>query len=285
MNIKNKLICNQILSILFFGFSAALFLTALIFSFLNLPNNLEIILLTISTILIAAGTFLLGNQFSKVKNSILNAAVFFTSIAIINYIFIFLVYSEVSKKILVNAFVNFKLGYCYIILELFLAIYLWITYKKEYDHNVGVNHLIKFIKKYPNADIPIDCNEEPLKVNILSLRKVIQRYDLLSKMVRYNDFKVILRANVGLGASLLEAHNLCRENSALEAMETPFSLPREGIESKSKRELVAVIIKFINAERRSNMGDYWDFEGYVLSLLVDIKNQTIWDARGENVYY
>jgi hypothetical protein len=118
----------------------------------------------------------------------------------------------------------------------------------------------------------------------LVVREVLTKYNFLNILNQYHNFQVSVTKEISQGETLISAHgpHASRyESHDIEIFETPLNLPRQESSSLCPNDLVQVKIYF---SVRINIGDNkraFEFRPYVLSLLVNVKNSTIWDARGK----
>jgi hypothetical protein len=110
---------------------------------------------------------------------------------------------------------------------------------------------------------------------------VILNYNLFIEMKKYNSYEIDILKLVRPGTTVKNAYEIYIEESNFNAMETPFGLPRHSYDAICPSNIVLVLIELITRQRKNDRGIYYSFEGYALYLLVDILNESIWDARGE----
>ncbi len=77
--------------------------------------------------------------------------------------------------------------------------------------------------------------------------------------------------------SILNNHKLW---NSIETIETPPSLPRLESDYKDINKLFQLSIQYIDNES-GGMSSFFGFNGYYLSLILDLENKTIIDARGQ----
>jgi hypothetical protein len=102
---------------------------------------------------------------------------------------------------------------------------------------------------------------------------------IVTFLPRSKEVVVVICDPVRPGSSLVEAHRGWTELHFPE-IKTPAHLPRQQPETPCPSGLIKVLVNCID-ERTPGMGSYYQFRGYALSLLISLKDGTIWDARGE----
>ena len=108
---------------------------------------------------------------------------------------------------------------------------------------------------------------------------VIEAESVLDRLPKGSEVLVEIGRLIAGGATLAAAHGEWLD-SYFPNVETPPSLPRQPIESKTPCDLVHVTVSVINT-RTQGMGSHFGFDGYFLSLLISLSERTIWDARGQ----
>lgn len=115
-----------------------------------------------------------------------------------------------------------------------------------------------------------------------AVRKVLSEYDFIHAFNQYYNFLVYVKKEIRAGETLLSAHGPAfkYESHDMEKFETPFALPRENSSTPCPQNLVQVEIVFTIKINNGKDKQDFKFRAYFLSLLVNIDNATIWDARG-----
>lgn len=145
----------------------------------------------------------------------------------------------------------------------------------------------------------IDGDSEHLEQLKIIIRNVIKKYHLLEEMQKFeemkkflkikkikemkkfNNFAIDLEKLILAGVTVKNAHAIYSKESVFDAMETPLALPHQLGNVICPENIILTSIRFIKRERPNDRGVYYNFEGYILYLLIDTQKQTIWDARGE----
>ena len=97
-----------------------------------------------------------------------------------------------------------------------------------------------------------------------------------------NSSQIFISKVIPAGGSLINAHSshYSNEPQAINKFETPFSLPRQDSLTPCPDNLIQVEILFAMRINRGVDQKPIEFTSYLLSLLVNVVDSTIWDARG-----
>lgn len=108
---------------------------------------------------------------------------------------------------------------------------------------------------------------------------VIEKNSLFKKFPGYKKYRLKAVQKIREGTIVSNAHVVWKDEW-FEKVKTPNALPRKKNNDVCPANIILVRLECVN-EITPNMGSWWGFQGYVLSMLIDIKNYEIWDARGE----
>jgi len=108
---------------------------------------------------------------------------------------------------------------------------------------------------------------------------VLKREDVLMQIPKHRDVFVWIDRHVPAGSTLEEAHAIWRAPH-LDRLSTPGKLSRQPLHATCPNGIVRVFVESVK-RRTGGMSSYYGFEGYFVSLLLLLDEQTVWDARGE----
>jgi hypothetical protein len=115
---------------------------------------------------------------------------------------------------------------------------------------------------------------------VWAVRKALAKYDFLSIFNKYKRLQIFVSKEIFVGDNLIDAHGPVYEATDIDRFETPINLPRQNRFSLCLDNLVQVKIFFTAQINLNESKQAFEFRPYILSLLVNSENSTIWDARG-----
>lgn len=127
----------------------------------------------------------------------------------------------------------------------------------------------KHFKLWPRPSASIELQEQ--------IGQILENFGLSKLAPTAKELIVYVEDPVSPGASLTEAHANWTDASAVT---TPEGFPRRANSSTCPPSLIRVAVECCN-RRSGGMSSYYGFEGYFLSLLINLTDNCIWDARGE----
>jgi hypothetical protein len=135
---------------------------------------------------------------------------------------------------------------------------------------LGIN--LQDIQVLPMSD-GTHLTEEMRKI----VYKVFDHYQLLEKFRGYRKYFIYVSDQVLVKQTVKEAHKIWTDLLRLDTFE---NIPHQKSDALCVENLLLVQFECIH-KQTPNMGSWYGFKGYFLSLLIDSKNLSIWDARGE----
>lgn len=126
--------------------------------------------------------------------------------------------------------------------------------------------------------LPMDDITEITKEIRDIIYSVFMRYNLLNKFKGYKKYFIYVSRQVSPAKTVTEAHKIWLDLSIIETFD---DLPKQNINSLCIPNLLLVRVECIENYSISYRDGGWGFKGYVFSLLIDMINIKIWDARGE----
>jgi hypothetical protein len=114
---------------------------------------------------------------------------------------------------------------------------------------------------------------------ISKLNNIFMKYNVTQVYGSVNKIKATLHKRLILRDKILEGHTLLNSDN-IEKYETPKPLPRIENNELATENVVNIVLDFIDAET-PGWNSFYGYKGYCLSLIVDLLNNLIIDARGE----
>ncbi len=117
-----------------------------------------------------------------------------------------------------------------------------------------------------------------------AIREAFKIYNFMEVFNKSYDALVYVNQEIRVGDTLLNAHGPHADKFELQDIdlfETPFSLPRQEFSTPCPDNLFQVEINFTMKINRGTDQKPLEFRPYFLSILVNTKDATIWDARGK----
>lgn len=113
-----------------------------------------------------------------------------------------------------------------------------------------------------------------------TIENVIKKYSLDNKLPYFKNglpfaYVYIFPDSIASNTSVIAAHQIWNEK-VFDKIPTPFNLPRESNKSITPTWMLKVEIQSV----RKHCRNWWGYEGYFLSLLIEQNSEIIWDARG-----
>ncbi|HWS72257.1 MAG TPA: hypothetical protein VN605_09085, partial [Thermoanaerobaculia bacterium] len=110
------------------------------------------------------------------------------------------------------------------------------------------------------------------------IRAILEREHLLDHVPHANEVIASIGAAITEGTRVADVHDVWQPHVVGRLQSLP-PFPMHPVEAKSPPQIRHVFIECI--ERPSGgMSSYYGFEGFFVSLLIDLLHGFIWDARG-----
>lgn len=130
------------------------------------------------------------------------------------------------------------------------------------------------VRPAPNTFVPLARQQR--------IGDILERCDLPHRAPPSAEIVALIEGDIAPGTPLVDAHRIWQPQR-IAHLTTPDGFPRQPEDAPCPRGIVRVCVECVE-RRTGGMGSHFGFDGYILSLLVDIDHGTIWDARREPVH-
>lgn len=112
-----------------------------------------------------------------------------------------------------------------------------------------------------------------------SIRAVLEAFGLKDKVPRCNRTIVWVEDAISPGTNLAAAHAWWT-TSYFPQVQVPDAFPSQTLDAICPVGCIRLGVECIQ-RMSGGMGSTYGFEGYFISLLIDLHQRVVWDARGE----